>query len=61
MKKINCLPLNLDVISFVLFPQASETSLNFNISKMAYCVTGFPFHLLFKNIDTKKIDVSAAM
>ena len=40
MKKINCLPLNLDVISFVLFPQASEPSLNFNISKMAYCVTG---------------------
>ena len=28
--------LNLDVISFVLFPQASEPSLNFNIFKMAH-------------------------
>ena len=28
--------LNLDVISFVLFPQASERSYNINISKMAY-------------------------
>ena len=27
--------LNLDVISFVLFPQASEPSFNFNIFKMA--------------------------
>ena len=27
---------NLDVISSVLFLQASEQSLNFNISKMAY-------------------------
>ena len=27
---------NLDVISSVLFLQASEKSLNFNISKMAY-------------------------
>ena len=27
---------NLDVISFVLFLQASEQSSNFNISKMAY-------------------------
>lgn len=28
--------LNLDAISFVLFPQALELSLNFNISQMAY-------------------------
>ena len=28
--------LNLDAISFVLFPQASEPSLNVNISKMVY-------------------------
>ena len=68
MKKINCLPLNLDVISFVLFPQASEPSLNINISKnglfcyrLPFLSLVFLFHLLFKNIDTKKIDVSAAM
>ena len=34
--KFNHLFPNLDVISFVLFLQASEQSSNFNISKMAY-------------------------
>jgi len=28
--------LNLEVIPFVLFPQASEPSMNFNISEMGY-------------------------
>ena len=33
--EINHSSLNLDGISFVLFPQASKPSLNFNVSKMA--------------------------
>ena len=33
--EINHSSLNLDGISFALFPQASRPSLNFNISKMA--------------------------
>ena len=28
--------LNLNVISFVLFPQASEPCLNFNVTKMVH-------------------------
>ena len=35
-KKCNYSFPNLDVISSVSFPQASEPSLNLNISKMAY-------------------------
>ena len=29
--------LSLKVISFVLFPQASQPSINFNISELVYC------------------------
>ena len=36
-KEMNYSTLNLEVISFVLFPQASEPSMNFNISKLVYC------------------------
>ena len=37
-KKLNVLVtfLSLKMISFVLFPQVSEPSMNFNISKMVY-------------------------
>ena len=34
-KEINHSSLNLDGISFVLFPQATKPSLNFNVPKMA--------------------------
>ena len=35
-KEIYHSSLNLDVISFLLFPQASEPSFNFNIFKLVY-------------------------
>ena len=35
-KEMNYSTLNLEVISFVLFPQASEPTMNFNISKLVY-------------------------
>ena len=33
--------LSLKMISFVLFPQASQPSMNFNISKLVYCMAHF--------------------
>ena len=30
--------LNLKTISLVLFPQASQPSMNFNISQLVYCM-----------------------
>lgn len=48
-KLINYSSLNLSVISYVLFQQAMEPSLNFNISKMAYDSQ----HGLFMNIITE--------
>ena len=43
-KEINYSSVKLDVISFVLFPQASEPSWNFNISKIPTAVREMTQH-----------------
>ena len=49
--------LSLTMISFVLFPQASRPSINFDISELVYCVGPTTFspltHLRYDAIETK--------